>query len=154
MRGIWRMTSSHIALVSLVSMMPNVATSWLPAPRPGTELVALIGEVVEHGGALGDADGVVLHRRQADDGRPEVDALGRVRAVADQHLAGGEVAVLGEGVVLAEPRVLPVVLVGEDRVLGLAHQRGVLRPGVVRSGAGDVAVEEDAELHEVSLRGT
>ena len=75
------------------------------------------------------------------------------RAVADEHLARREVAVLGEGVVLAEPRVLPVVLVGEDRVLGLAHQRGVLRPGVVRSGAGDVAVEKDAELHEVSLRG-
>ena len=28
------MTSSHIGLVSSVLMMPKVATSWLPAPRP------------------------------------------------------------------------------------------------------------------------
>ena len=52
-----------------------------------------------------------------------------------------------EAVVLAEPGVLPVVLVGEDRVLRLAHQLAVLPVGVVGPGPRDVAVEEDAELH-------
>src|SRR5688572_657828 len=34
MRGSWRMTSSHSLRVDDVSWMLNVATSWLPAPRP------------------------------------------------------------------------------------------------------------------------
>ena len=67
--------------------------------------------------------------------------------VAHRDLGRRHVAVLGEGVVLAEPGVLPVVVVGEDRVLGLPHQRLVLPARVVGRRAGDVAVEEDAELH-------
>ena len=34
MRGISRMTSSHMALVSVSSVPLKVRTSWLPAPRP------------------------------------------------------------------------------------------------------------------------
>ena len=46
--------------------------------------------------------------------------------VADDDLGRRHVAVLGEGVVLAEPGVLPVVAVGVDRVLDLAHEHRVL----------------------------
>src|ERR1700730_14466120 len=49
---------------------------------------------------------------------------------------------------LAEPRVLPVVLVSEDRVLRLPHQLAVLPCAVMGARAGDVAVQEDAELHQ------
>ena len=36
-------------------------------------------------------------------------------------------------------------------VLGLAHEHRVLELGVVGRRAGDVAVEEDAELHDASV---
>ncbi|GIT00728.1 MAG: hypothetical protein CM1200mP26_24400 [Acidimicrobiales bacterium] len=56
-------------------------------------------------------------------------------------------AVLGQAVVLAEPDVLPVVFVGEDGVLGLAQEFGVLALAVVGGRARGVAVAEDAEFH-------
>ena len=77
----------------------------------------------------------------------EVDVVGLRGDVAHDDLGRRHVAVLGEAVVLAEPGVLPVVLVGEDHVLGFAGELGVLQLGVVGRRAGDVAVEEDAELH-------
>ena len=77
----------------------------------------------------------------------EVDVVGLRGDVAHHDFGRRHVAVLGERVVLAEPGVLPVVLVGEDHVLRLAHQLLVLELGDVGRRAGDVAVEEDAELH-------
>ena len=56
-------------------------------------------------------------------------------------------ALLAEGVVLAEPRVLPVVPVAEHGVLDLAHEHEVLGVAVVGRRAGQVPVEEQAELH-------
>jgi hypothetical protein len=50
-------------------------------------------------------------------------------------------------VVLTEPGVLPVELVGVDGELDLLHDPEVLGVGVVRCGAGQVAVGEDAEFH-------
>jgi AhpD family alkylhydroperoxidase len=61
------------------------------------------------------------------------------------------VAVLGEAVVLAEPRVLPVELVRVDDQLRLPHEHRVLGLGVVRTGAREEAVEEDAELHRSNV---
>ena len=116
----------------------------------GAPLEAVVGEVVEHRGALGVAHRVLLARREAGDARAEVDVVGLRGDVAHHDLGRRHVGVLGERVVLAEPGVLPVVLVGEDRVLRLADQLRVLELGVVGRRAGDVAVEEDAELHEGS----
>ena len=77
----------------------------------------------------------------------EVDVVGLRGDVPHHDFGCRHVAVLGERVVLAEPGVLPVVLVGEDHVLRLAHELLVLELADVRGRAGDVAVEEDAELH-------
>ena len=90
--------------------MLNVATSWLPGAAPGAELEATVREVVEHGGPLGVAHRVVGPGAEVEDARTQVDPLGRRRGeVAQEDLAGGDVAVLGERVVLADPHVLPVV---------------------------------------------
>ena len=79
-----------------------------------------------------------------------MDVVGLAGDIAHHDLRRRHVAVLGQAVVLAEPGVLPVVLVGEDRVLRLAHQLAVLPLGVVGARPRDVAVEEDAELHGAS----
>ena len=60
-------------------------------------------------------------------------------------------AVLGQAVVLAEPGVLPVVLVGEYRVVRLEHESPVLPLGVVGTGARDVTVQENANSIEPPL---
>ena len=67
--------------------------------------------------------------------------------VADHDLGGRELGVLDQPVMLAEPAVLPVVLVGDDGVFGLAHVRQMLQVGVVGGGSRDVAIEEDCEFH-------
>src|SRR4051794_37033983 len=113
-------------------------------------LVATLGDVVEHGGPLRVTDGMLLAGREAVDARRHVDALGAGGAVAHDHFGSRHVAVLREGVVLAEPGVLPIVLVSEDRVLRLAHQRSVLRCRVVGRRSRDVAVQENSELHDAS----
>ena len=77
----------------------------------------------------------------------EVDVVGLRGDVAHHDLGRRHVRVLGEAVVLAQPGVLPVVLVGEDHVLRLAGERDVLELGLVGGRAGDVPVEEDAEFH-------
>ena len=83
--------------------------------------------MVEHGDALGDADGVVHLRVHVEDPRPDVDVLGDRGEVAEVHLVGREVRVLGEEVVLGDPHVLPAVLVGLLHELDLVQQRLVLR---------------------------
>jgi hypothetical protein len=113
----------------------------------GAELEALVGDMVEHRGALGDADRVLLLRRQRGDPRGEVDLLGLSGDPAHHHFGCRHMAVFDEAVVLAEPGVLPVVLVGEDDVLRLLHQFVVLALGVMRAGPRQVAVEKDSEFH-------
>ena len=93
----------------------------------GAPLEAPVGDVVEHRGPLGVAHRVLLARREAVDAGRQVDVVGVAGDVTHDDLGRRHVAVLGQRVVLAEPGVLPVVLVGEDRVLGLPHQAGVLR---------------------------
>jgi hypothetical protein len=103
--------------------------------------------VVEHRSPLGVANGVLLARRQAVDAGGQVDLLGLGGHVAHHDLGRRHVAVLGQGVVLAEPGVLPVELVGVDRVLDLTPDHLVLAGRVVRRRAGQVAVQEDPEFH-------
>ena len=116
------------------------------------ELEPVVRDVVEHGCPFGDADRVFLVGRQAGDGRADVDVVGLGGHPAHDWGGGRHVAVLGQAVVLAEPDVLPVVLVGQDGVLGLSEELGVLALGVVGGRPGGIAVTEDAELHRVLLR--
>jgi hypothetical protein len=57
-------------------------------------------------------------------------------------------AVFGECVVLAEPGVLPVVLIGAHDVVDLLHQHSMLSRAIVGLRTGQMALNEDAEFHE------
>ncbi len=76
-----------------------------------------------------------------------MDALGGVSQVAHDHLGSGHVAVLGQRVVLPEPGILPVVLVGLDDVSDLSLEHLVLARRIMCGLTGQVAVEKDSELH-------
>ena len=113
----------------------------------GPPLEPVVGEVVHHGGPLGVADGVLLAGRQTVDGRTDVDPLGPGGHVAHDRLGSRHVRVLGQGVVLAEPGVLPVVEVGRDGDLELALDHQVLGIGVTGRRPREIPVDEDSELH-------
>lgn len=96
----------------------------------GAPFEVSVGEVVHHGGTPGIADRVLFSGREAVDAGPDVDAL---RASGDEThhgLRGREVGVPGEGVVLAEPCVLSVVLVCGDGIGDFALEREMLGVGV------------------------
>src|SRR5207249_4989119 len=115
----------------------------------GAELEAALGEVVEHGDALGDARRVVDGRGQVPERRADVDARG-ARGDEGQHdLRGGEVRVLLEEVVLDRPDVLEAVAVRGLGQLDLAEEarvRGAAGVGLDLV-ARDVRLDEEAELH-------
>ena len=115
----------------------------------GAELEPTFAQVVEHGDALGDAHRVVHLRVHVEDPRPDVDVLGDRGEVAEVHLVGRQVRVLGEEVVLGAPHVLPVVLVGHLDELDLVHERLVLRvgPDLLDALPRQVRLDEDAEFH-------
>ncbi|GAA3097781.1 hypothetical protein GCM10020254_48940 [Streptomyces goshikiensis] len=97
---------------------------------PGAELEAPPGEVVEHGDLLGHLHRVVDGGERVEDAGAEVDALGGVGEVGEEHLVRRQVRVLLQEVVLGGPGVLEAGLVGLDDVLGLLDERLVLRLGV------------------------
>ena len=113
----------------------------------GAELETASCDVIEHRGALREAHRVFLGGREAGDASTEVDVVGLCSDVSHHDLWGRHVAVLGEGVVLAEPDVFPVVFVGEDRVLGFAHEHLVLACAVMSCRPWQVAIHEDPEFH-------
>ncbi len=121
---------------------------------PGAELEATVAQVVEHRDALGHARRVVHRRRQVEDARPEVHALGLAGDVAHEHLARGDVRVLLQEVVLGEPGVLEVVPVTGDRDGGLVQQPPVLEAALLvgRRLVGHVTRVEDPEFHDGARR--
>ena len=128
--------------------------SWLPAPRPGAELEAPSGEVVEHRHPLGHLGRVVDRRQWVEDARAEVDPLGGVGQVAEHDVVRREVRVLVEEVVLGRPGVLEARPVGRDDDLELLHDHVVLGVGVALDACcRHVALDEDAELHNLPLWG-
>ena len=104
--------------------------SWLPAPRPVPNSKRPLGEVVEHGHPLGHLGRVVDLGQRVEDARAEVDALGGVGQVAEDHVVGRQVRVLVEEVVLGDPDVLEAGLVGRLGDLEVLHERVVLGVGV------------------------
>jgi hypothetical protein len=104
--------------------------------------------VVEQGDVLGDALRLVHRRRDVEDRRAQVDALGLAGAEAEERLGPGHVAVLVEEVVLRAPHVLEGVAVSRLGDLDVAEDALVLGLRIL------VALElrheqlgEDAELH-------
>ena len=93
--------------------------------------------------------GPAAHRRDCEHAMLMTEI--ELAVAADAH--NWKYAWFGERVVLAEPRVLPTVLIGRDREIDLCHQHRMLTVASMRGRTRDVAVEEDSELH-VSLRGT
>ena len=73
---------------------------------PGSQLHAPVAEDVQHGGALGDADGVVVLRRQQRHGVADADALGALGDGAVEHFRRGAVGELPQEVVFHRPEVL------------------------------------------------
>ena len=117
----------------------------------GAPLVTVIREVIERCGALGVTHGMIDSRREVVDRRAEVDAFGTRGYVAHDHLRCRHVAVLGKRVMLTEPRVLPVVAIGMNCVLGFAHQHGVFTCRVVGRWTRNIAIQKNAELHDSPL---
>ena len=112
-------------------MMLKLAISWLPAPRPVPHSKRRLVKWSSIAARSAKRTGCSLRGDRLLMPVDEVDVVGLRGDVAHDDLGRRHVAVLGERVVLAEPGVLPVVLVGEDHVLGLAEQLGVLELGVV-----------------------
>ena len=105
----------------------------LVAARPpaGAELEAALGQVVEHGHPLGHLGRVVDLGQRVEDPRPQVDAIGGVGQVAEDHVVGRQVGVLVEEVVLGDPHVLEAGLVGRLDDLELVHEGVVLGFGIL-----------------------
>ena len=126
----------------------DLVAACAPARAP---LEPSLEEVVEHGHPLGRPHRVVHPRREVHDAGPDVDPVGGVGQIAHGHLGGRHVAVLGEGVVLPDPGVLPVVLVRLDHVLHLPQEHLVLTCGIMGRRPRQIPVDEDSELHGAGL---
>jgi hypothetical protein len=113
------------------------------------QLEAPAAQVVEHGDLLGGAERVVHRRGDVEDARPDVDALGRRRAPAEERLVGREVRVLLQEVVLGGPQVLEAGAVGGLHPLELLLEPDVLGrvPVLVDHRGRHVHPVEDPELH-------
>ena len=118
----------------------------------GPELEAALGEVVQHGHALGHLRRMVHLWERVEDPCAEVDPLRRPGQIAQHDVVGREVRVLVEEVVLGDPRVLEAGPVGRLDELYLPHERRVLGPGSPSGGARDVALNEEAEFHRTVKR--
>ena len=141
------MTSFHSALVEFLSRMLKAAISWLPAPRPVPHSNRPSKTWSSMATRSAQRTGWLTRGRDVHDAGPDVDPVGGVGQIAHDHLGRRHVAVLGQRVVLAEPGVLPVVLVGLDDVGHLPLEHLVLARRIVGGLAGQVAVEKDSELH-------
>jgi hypothetical protein len=103
--------------------------------------------VIEHGDTLGDTNRMVGDRVEREDARADMDALGLRERVGDERLAGREVRVLGQRVVLGAPHVLPVVPVGFADELELVDHGPVFGDRVVCLRTRQEHLHEDPELH-------
>ena len=79
-----------------------------------------------------------------------MDALGRGREVAEEHLVGREVRVLGEEVVLGRPRVLEADPIGGLHDRDLVHDAAML---VARELRQDARAVEQSEFHGRTIVG-
>ena len=70
-----------------------------------------MGELVDHGSPLGDADRVMIG--QYGHAESDADVLGALRQRAEHHLRAGRAGEAVEEVVLHEPKVVETDLVGQ-----------------------------------------
>ena len=97
---------------------------------------------------LRDTRGVVHRRRDVEDARAEVDPRRGGGEVAEEHLVGREVRVLGEEVVLGHPGVLEADTFGRLHDRDLVHDAPVLVAVECRQHARAV---EESELHDAAV---
>ena len=115
------------------------------AGAAGPELEPAVGEDVERGGALGDADRVVEAIRQEHDAVPDADLPCPLRDGREEDLGRGGVGELREEVVLDRPHGVEAEPVGERDLLERLVVTAVLAARVVRLG--DLELVEQVELH-------
>ena len=109
------------------------------------QIHAAVADDVQHGGALGNADRVVVSAGQQGNGVADADALGALGDGPVQHLRRGAVGELPQEVVLHRPEVVKANIVGK---LHLGHDLLVpvsLDARVV--GFGDLDFVHQSEFH-------
>src|SRR5207244_2599553 len=111
----------------------------------GLDVEPAVGEDVERGGALGDADRVVEAIRQEHDAVPDADLPCPLRDGREEDLGRGGVGELREEVVLDRPHGVEAEPVGERDLLERLVVAAVLAARVVRLR--DLELVEQVELH-------
>ena len=111
----------------------------------GAQVHAPVAEDVQHGGAFGDADRVVVLGWQQGHGVADADALGALGDGAVEHFGGGAVGELAQEVVLHGPEVLEADLVGQVH-LG-QHLLVALRFDAGVMGLGNLDLIHQAKFH-------
>src|SRR5678815_1849432 len=86
--------------------------------RPGTQIHAAIADDIQHRGALGHPDRVIVLTRQQGDGVADANALGALGDGPVEDFWSRAVGKLTQEVVLYGPEVLKADLIGQ---LGLGH---------------------------------
>ena len=114
---------------------------------PCAEFKAAFQKMIQHGDLFGTLHRVVDPWAEIEDARSHMDALGHSAEVAGECFVARKVAVFRQSVVLSEPDILPVVLVGALDHFYFLHEGGVLRLWVVRLLARQIPLNEKSEFH-------
>src|SRR5262249_46137865 len=117
----------------------------------GAELDAAVGDQVEGRDARGHLGGVIVLRRHQHDAVPEANALGALRAGAEEHLGCGGVRIFLEEVVLDLPGVVDAQAVGELNLIERFLVQAQL--GAVVPWPRQLVLVEDPEFHGDSFPG-
>ena len=112
---------------------------------PGTQIHAAIADDIQHRGALGHPDRVIVLTRQQGDGVADANALGALGDGPVEDFRGRAVGKLTQEVMLYGPEVLEADLIGQ---LGLGHDLLVaLMLDAVMVGFGYLNLVHEAEFH-------
>ncbi len=114
------------------------------AAARGAEVEPAVGDDVEHRGALGHPDRVVVPERHAHRGVPDPDARRLRGDRGEEDLGRAHVRVLDERVVLDRPHAVEAHLLGEHRLLDAVADRLALDVGGAEL---DLRLEDHRELH-------
>ena len=113
------------------------------------EIDATVAQAVQHRGALGDANGMVVLGRRERETEPEPDVVGLVRRGAEDDLRRGHVREPTEEVMLGQPHVIPTVLVRVHDLIDCVPDDLRLKLRLV--GRNEHLVEQ-TELHRIPFQ--
>ena len=114
---------------------------------PGAEFKAAFQEVIQHGDFFCALHGVIHAGAEVEDAGAHMNPLGHAAEIARKGFVARKMAVFGQSVVLGEPHILPVVLVGALDHFYFLHEGVVLRLWVVRLLAGQIPLNEKSKFH-------